>query len=109
VKAKIDNVKAKIQDKVEKEPWSRPTLANRPVFGQLATSLTSFPLEGSLYLARQVSTSHHKSGLDWCVGPDAQLEHLHRRVWRNESPRHACAIAGGHAGGSPPPRALMLF
>jgi hypothetical protein len=78
VKAKIDNVKAKIQDKGEKEPWSRPTLARRPVSGQLAASLTSSPLEGpprqvsashdkspprttSLCLARQVSTSHDKS------------------------------------------------
>jgi hypothetical protein len=33
VKAKIDNVKAKIQDKEERRPWSRPTLARRPVFG----------------------------------------------------------------------------
>jgi hypothetical protein len=53
VKAKIDNVKAKIQDKEEKEPWSRPTLARR--------SLTSFPLEESLRLAREVSASHEKS------------------------------------------------
>jgi hypothetical protein len=44
VKAKIDNVKAKIQDK-ERRSWSRPTLARRPVFGQLAASPTSFPLE----------------------------------------------------------------
>jgi hypothetical protein len=45
VKAKIDNVKAKIQDNEKKEPWSRPTLA-RCVFGQLAASPTSSPLEG---------------------------------------------------------------
>jgi hypothetical protein len=74
VKAKIDNVKAKFQDKEEKEPRSRPTLARRLVFGQLAASPTSFPLEESLSLARQVSTSHEKSGPDWCVGPDARLE-----------------------------------
>jgi hypothetical protein len=61
VKAKIDNVKAKIEDKEEKEPWSRPTLARRLVFGQLAASPNSFPLEESLYLARQVSSSHDKS------------------------------------------------
>jgi hypothetical protein len=45
VKAKIDNVKAKIQDKEERRSWSRPTLARRLVFGQLAASPTSFPLE----------------------------------------------------------------
>jgi hypothetical protein len=56
VKAKIDNVKAKIQDKEKKEPWSRPTLARRLVFGQLAASPTSFPLEESLCLARQVQS-----------------------------------------------------
>jgi hypothetical protein len=33
VKANIDNVKAKIQDKKERRPWSRPTLARRPVSG----------------------------------------------------------------------------
>jgi hypothetical protein len=58
VKAKIDNVKAKIQDKEEKGPWSRPTLARRPVFGQLAASSTSSPLEGP---PREVSASHKKS------------------------------------------------
>jgi hypothetical protein len=58
VKAKIDNVNAKIQDKVERRPWSRPTLARRPVFGQLAASPTSSPLEGP---PRQVSASHEKS------------------------------------------------
>jgi hypothetical protein len=58
VTAKIDNVKAKIQDKEERRPWSRPTLARRPVSGQLVASPTSSPLEGSL---RQVSASHDKS------------------------------------------------
>jgi septal ring factor EnvC (AmiA/AmiB activator) len=91
VQAKIDNVKEKIQDKEEKEPWSRPTLARRLGFGQLAASPTSFPLEESLRLARQVSAlhekfpphtrslhlarevtaTHEKSSSDWCVGPDA--------------------------------------
>jgi hypothetical protein len=33
VKAKIDNVKAKIHDKEEERPWSKPTLARRPVSG----------------------------------------------------------------------------
>jgi hypothetical protein len=33
VKAKVDNVKAKIQDKQERGPWSRLTLARRPVLG----------------------------------------------------------------------------
>jgi hypothetical protein len=33
VKAKIDNVKAKIHDKEERRPWSRLSLARRPVFG----------------------------------------------------------------------------
>jgi hypothetical protein len=60
VKAKIDNVKAKIQDKEEGRPWSRPTLARRPVFGQLAASPTKFPTRGtpttSLCLARQVQS-----------------------------------------------------
>jgi hypothetical protein len=65
VKAKIDNVKAKIQDKEEMEPWSRPTLARRPVFGELAASLTSFPLQEP---PRQVSSSHDKSVPDWCMG-----------------------------------------
>jgi hypothetical protein len=58
VKAKIENVKAKIQDKEEKGSWSRPTLARRPVSGQLAASPTSSPLEGS---PRQVSAWHDKS------------------------------------------------
>jgi hypothetical protein len=54
---------------------SRPSLARRPVFSQLAASPTSFPLEepvstshekspprtGSLRLAQQVSASHEKS------------------------------------------------
>jgi hypothetical protein len=57
-KSKIDNVKAKIQDKEEKGSWSRPILERRPVFGQLAASPTSSPLEGS---QRQVSASHEKS------------------------------------------------
>jgi hypothetical protein len=86
---KIDNVKAKIQDKEERKTWSRPTLARHPVFGQLAASPTSFPLEEpprrvsashdespphtmSLRLAREVSASHEKSGPDWRVGPDAR-------------------------------------
>jgi hypothetical protein len=51
--------------------------------------------------SRQVSASHDKSTPDWCVGPDARLEHHHRRVRRNESPRHANATTGGHAGGPP--------
>jgi hypothetical protein len=88
VKAKIDNVKTKIQDKEEKEPLSRPTPARCPVFGWLAATPTSFPLEESLRLARQVSASHDKSSPDWCVGPDARLERHHQRMWRNESPRH---------------------
>jgi hypothetical protein len=58
VKAKIDNVKAKIQDKEERRPWPRPTLARRPVFSQLAASPTSFPLQEP---PRQVSASHEKS------------------------------------------------
>jgi hypothetical protein len=57
-KRSIDNVKAKIQAKVEKRSWSRPTLARRPVFGQLAASPTSFPLEEP---PRQVSASHEES------------------------------------------------
>jgi hypothetical protein len=60
VKAKIDNVKAKIQDK-DKKPWSRSTLARLLVLGQLAASPTSFSLEESLRLARQVSALHDKS------------------------------------------------
>jgi hypothetical protein len=98
VKAKIDNVKAKIQDKEEKRPWPRPTLARRPVFGQLAASPTSSPLEGS---PRQLSTSHDKPGPDWHVGLDARRENRHQRAWRNDTPRHACTTVGGHAG-SPP-------
>jgi hypothetical protein len=118
VKAKIDNVKTKIQDKEERRSWSRPTLARRPVFGQLAASPTSFPLEEpprqvstshdkspprttSLRPARQVSASHNKSGPDRCVGLDTRHEHRYRRVWRNESPRHAGTTTGGHAGGPP--------
>jgi hypothetical protein len=58
VKAKIDNAKEKIQDKEERRSWSRPTLARRPVFGQLAASPTRFPLEEP---PRQVSASHDKS------------------------------------------------
>jgi hypothetical protein len=58
VKAKIDNVKVKIQDKEERRSWSRPTLARRLVFDQLAASPTSFPLEEP---PRQVSASHDKS------------------------------------------------
>jgi hypothetical protein len=59
VKAKIDNVKAKIQDKKEKGSWSRPTLVRHLVFGQLAASPTSSPLEES---PRQVSASHDVDG-----------------------------------------------
>jgi hypothetical protein len=90
----IDNVKAKIQDKEEKRSWSRPTLARRPVFGQLAASPTSFPLEEPLGQVsashdksrpREVSASHEKSGPDWYVGPDARHEPCHGRAWRNES------------------------
>jgi hypothetical protein len=54
-------------------PWSRPTLARRPVFGQLTASPTSSPLEDqfptrgiptrSLSLAGQVSASHDKFSL----------------------------------------------
>jgi hypothetical protein len=58
VKAKIDNIKAKIQDKEERRPWSRPTLARHPIFGQMAASPTSSPPEGS---PRQVSASQDKS------------------------------------------------
>jgi hypothetical protein len=58
VKAKIDTVKAKIQDKEERRPWSRPTLARHPAFSQLAASPTISPLEES---PRQVSASHDKS------------------------------------------------
>jgi hypothetical protein len=108
VKAKIDDVKAKIQEE-ERRSWSRPTLARRPVFGQLAASPTSFPLEEprldkspprmtSLCLAREVSASHERSGPDWCMGPDARHEHRHRRMWRNESLHHTGTTAGGHAG-----------
>jgi hypothetical protein len=89
VKAKIDNVKSKIQDKEEKGPWSRPSLARRPVFSQLAASPTSFPLKEplstshdkspprtrSLRLAREVSASHEKSGPDWYVGRGARHGH----------------------------------
>jgi hypothetical protein len=58
VKAKINNIKAKIHDKEEKRHCSRPTLARRPVFGQMAASPTSSPRVGS---PRQVSASHDKS------------------------------------------------
>jgi hypothetical protein len=71
VKAKIDNVKAKIHDKEERRSWSRPTLARRPVFGQLAASPTSFPLEEP---PRQVSASHERSL------PRATSLHLTREV-----------------------------
>jgi hypothetical protein len=70
-----------------------------------------FPTRGtpttSLCLAQQVSASHEKSGPGWHVGLDSQREHHHRRVWRNDSPRHAGTIAGSHASSSPPTRALM--
>jgi hypothetical protein len=111
VKGKIDNIKAKIQDKEEKGSWSRPTLARRPVFGQLAASPASSPLEDprdkypprmiSLLLAREVSASHDKSGPSWHVGPGTQLERHHRRAWRSDSPRHVGTIAGDHASSSP--------
>jgi hypothetical protein len=45
VKAKIVNVNAKIHDKEERRPFSRPTLARHLVFGQMAASPTSSPLE----------------------------------------------------------------
>jgi hypothetical protein len=56
----IDNVKAKakIQEKKERRPWSRPTLARRPISGYLAASPTSSPPEGP---PRQFSASHNKS------------------------------------------------
>jgi hypothetical protein len=71
VKAKINNVKVKIQDKKEGRPWSRPTLARRLISGQLAASPTSSPLEGP---PQQVSASHDKSGLGWRMGPDASTD-----------------------------------
>jgi hypothetical protein len=58
VKTKIDNIKTKIQDKEERRPWSRLTLARHPVFGQLAASPNSSPLEES---PRQVSAPDEKS------------------------------------------------
>jgi hypothetical protein len=57
--AKIDNVEVKTQDEEDPGPRSRPSLARRPVPGQLGAPLTSSLLEGppptSLRLARQVS------------------------------------------------------
>jgi hypothetical protein len=83
VKAKIDNVKAKIQDEEDQGPRSRPTLARRQVSDQLAASPTSSLQEGS---PREVSASHEKSpprttypDSDWCVGHDTQRE-LRTRV-----------------------------
>jgi hypothetical protein len=47
-----------------KDPGQRPRLARRPLFGQLAASPTSSPVEGpptSLRLAWEVSALHEKS------------------------------------------------
>jgi hypothetical protein len=102
VKAKIDNVKAKIQDNEEKEPWSRPTLARRLVFGQLAASPTSSPLRGP---PRQVSASNDKS-LPRTTSPaptgtwaQTRSKRHHRRAWKYDSPRRA-GTAGSHASNS---------
>jgi hypothetical protein len=56
---------------------------------------TRGPLTRSLHLAREVSASHDKSVSEWRVGPDTRHKHRHRRVWGNESPRHAGTAAGG--------------
>jgi hypothetical protein len=109
VKAKINGVKAKIQDEEDWGPWSRPTLVRRPVYDQLAASPTSSLKEGS---PRQVSASHEKSPPRMTspapTGAWAQMhsgsprrEHYHRRAWRNDSPRHSSTTAGGHATNSP--------
>jgi hypothetical protein len=81
---------------------SRLPLARRPVFGQVAASPTSFPLE------EPVSASHDKSpprttspAPTSAWDPDAQLGHRHRRARRSESPRHAETTAGGHVGNLP--------
>jgi hypothetical protein len=80
MKAKIDNVKAKIPDKEDWGPRSRPTLARRHASDQLAASPTNSLQEGP---PRQVFASHElpPPDSDWCVGHDTQHEHLHRNAW----------------------------
>jgi hypothetical protein len=103
VKAKIDNVKAKIQDKEEKEHWSRPTLARRLVFGKLAASPTSFPLEESLHLTRQVSASHDKSPPRTTIlllddkSPPRTTSPVPTGVW---TPTHNSSVATNAYGGT---------
>jgi hypothetical protein len=87
VKAKIDNVKAKIQDKKGRRPWLRPTLARRPVLGQLAASPTSFPLEEP---PGQVSASHDES-------PPHTTSLVPTSVWTQT---HGTSIATDACGGT---------
>jgi hypothetical protein len=116
VKAKIDNIKTKIQDEEDRGPRSRPTLARHHASDQLAASLTSSPQEGSpprsLRLAREVSTSHELPPTPtevWAMTRSASLVHerLHHDAWGNDSPHHANALAGGPCKQLAPPRALM--
>jgi hypothetical protein len=60
-----------------------------------------------------VSASHDKSPPPtgaWARmhGTSPRREHHHRRVWGDNSPRHASTTAGGHAKQLTPTRVLML-
>jgi hypothetical protein len=123
VKAKIDNVKAKIQDEEDWGPLSRPSLSRRHVPDQLGASPTNSPLEGplpsSLRLARQVSASHNKP-LDsheqfpypteaWTTPRRAapRGKCLQRDAWGTDSPHHANTPAGGRRGQLAPTGVLI--
>jgi hypothetical protein len=82
VKAKIEGVKAKIQDEEDWGSWQDPHLQDvqsparwlhlRPVPYKRDPHDKSLPCTTSLRLAREVSALHDKSGSDWCVGQDAR-------------------------------------
>jgi hypothetical protein len=90
---------------------SRPSMARRPVFSQLAAPPTSFPLEEpshekslprtrGLRLAREVSASHDKS-------PPRMTSPAPTSAWAQThgtdiaTDAHAGTTAGGHAGSLP--------
>jgi hypothetical protein len=104
VKAKTDNVKAKIQDEEDSGPLSVPSLAIRLAPDQLGASPTSSLLEGpppsNLRLARQAARSHEQfsSPIEaWATtcGANPRRKCLHRDEWGTNSPRHANTTAGG--------------
>jgi hypothetical protein len=116
LKAKIGNVKAKIQEEEDPGPRSRPSLARHPVPDQLGASTTSSLQEGppptNLRLARQVSVPRElpltQAGA-WTTARSASpgCGRVHHDAWGTDSPRHATTPAGGRRKQLAPTGALM--